>query len=91
MALKLPIYVIDGEQPVSMVETEDGGADLMGWDFEKKAMTRAAGSWDSIIGFNSGADWRQVTRTEFEAQVRKLERGSRTNPMVSISGKSGAK
>ena len=73
MALKLPIYVIDGQQPVSMVETEDGGADLMGWDFEKKEMTRAAGSWISFVGFDAGADWRQVTRREFEDQIRKLK------------------
>lgn len=72
MALKLPIYVIAGDQPVSLEATEDGGMDLKGWDFELKRMTRAAADWDDIIGFSGNADWRQVTKKEFDAQIRKL-------------------
>ncbi len=41
MALKLPIYVISGEQPISYERTEEGGAELLGWDFKKKKMTFA--------------------------------------------------
>ncbi len=84
MALKLPIYLIVGDQPVSLVETPDGGMDLTGWDFELKEMTRDAASWDDIVGlqeglpvrgncdFSEGGDTLSVTAEEFERRVAEL-------------------
>ncbi len=49
MPLDLPIYLIVGDRPVSLVETPDGGMSLMGWDFERRGMTREAASWDNVV------------------------------------------
>ncbi len=80
----LPIYVIAGDKPVSMEETPDGGADLLGWDFARGEMTRDAAEWDEIVGhlqpglpvrgntdFAEG-DWREVTKAEFDRHVAEL-------------------
>ncbi len=84
MALKLPLYLIVGDKPVSLVETPDGGGRLLGWDFEKKEMTRDAASWDDIVGlqkglpvrgncdFSEGGDTLPVTAEEFERRVAEL-------------------
>ncbi len=80
----LPIYVIAGDKPVSMEETPDGGADLLGWDFARGEMTRDAAEWDDIVGhlqpglpvrgntdFAEG-DWIEVTKAEFDRHVAEL-------------------
>ncbi len=84
MALKLPIYVIAGDKPVSMEETPDGGAALRGWDFDLGEMTRDAAAWDDIVGhlqpglpvrgntdFAEG-DCVKVTKAEFDRHVAEL-------------------
>ncbi len=84
MALKLPIYAIAGEKPVSAEKTADGGCALLGWDFARGEMTRDAVEWDEIVGhlqpglpvsgntdFAEG-DWIQVTKAEFDRHVEKL-------------------
>ncbi len=79
-----PIYVIAGEQPISLTETPDGRLDLRGWDFKKKKMTRAAGDYDALQGVEPGpvsgnsfseGDTRRVTKREFDAAVKALSRG----------------
>ena len=86
MALNLPIYVVVGSKPVSMVETADGGARLLGWDFTKGKLTRAAASWDDIVGLQAGpvkdtrqseSDWREITKQEFDAEIRRLQKRAR--------------
>lgn len=85
MGFELPIYVIDGNQPVSWEATDDGGSILKGWDFDKKKMTVGAASIDSITGVLndesvrdnasfSESDVRVVTRGQFNAAVRRLQR-----------------
>lgn len=85
MALKLPLYLIVGEQPVSLVETPDGGGRLLGWDFEKKEMTRDAASWDDVVDTQPGVpvqgntdfsegETRTVTLAQFNRQIRKLRK-----------------
>ncbi len=84
MVLKLPIYAIAGEKPVSAEETPDGGLELLGWDFARGEMTRDAVEWDEIVGhlqpglpvsgntdFAEG-DWVQVTKVEFDRHVAEL-------------------
>ncbi len=44
MPLDLPIYLIVGAKPVSMVRLPGGGMRLLGWDFERREMTRDAAS-----------------------------------------------
>ena len=86
MALNLPIYRIVGAQPVSFEPTPDGGADLKGWDFKKRKMTREAASWDDIEALQPGlpvresfqfseGDVRKVTKEEFDKAVARLARG----------------
>ena len=86
MPLDLPIYLIVGAQPVSFVRTEDGGADLRGWDFKKKQMTREAASWDDVVDLQPGLPVRdsfefsegetvEVTKRVFDRAVRKLMAG----------------
>ncbi len=79
-----PVYVIAGEQPLSMTVAPDGGLDLFGWDFKKKKMTRAAGDYDALQGVEPGpvsgnsfseGDTRRVTKREFVAAVKSLSRG----------------
>ncbi len=81
-----PIYVIAGEQPISLTETPDGRLDLRGWDFKKKKMTREAASWDDIEALQPGlpvresfqfseGDVRKVTKEEFDEAVARLARG----------------
>lgn len=83
MPLDLPIYMIVGRQPVSMVRTKDGGAVLLGWDFDLGEMTTDAASWDDIVGTQPGVpvqgnaafsegDAVSVTKAEFDAAVREL-------------------
>ncbi len=73
MGLKLPIYAIAGEKPVSMTRTADGGAELLGWDFARGEMTRDAaelpvrGNTDFAEG-----DWIEVTKAEFDRHVAEL-------------------
>ncbi len=52
--LKLPLYLIVGDKPVSFTRTADGGADLLGWDFGRKEMTRDAASWDDVVDLQPG-------------------------------------
>ena len=86
MALDLPIYLIVGAQPVSLVETEDGGAALRGWDFEKREMTFGAASWDDVVALQPGlpvldsfelseGDVVSVTKREFNRAVLNLMAG----------------
>ncbi len=80
-----PVYVIAGEQPISVTETPDGGLRLLGWDFKLKKMTRAAGDYDAVLGLVPGpvlgnaqfseGDVRRVTKREFDAAVKALSRG----------------
>lgn len=84
MALELPIYMIVGEQPVS-VEEVDGRLRIRGWSFAEGRMTQDAASWDDIVGhlapgsvrrqakFSTGSDTKQVTKKEFLAAVAELE------------------
>lgn len=87
MAFKLPVYLIIGDQPVSLERTEDGGALLLGWDFDQKKMTQDAASWDDVVGLQPGVpvegsahfsegDTVQVTKREFNAAVRRLKNAS---------------
>ncbi len=78
-----PVYVIAGEQPLSMTVAPDGGLDLFGWDFKLKKMTRAAGDYDAMQGVEPGpvqgnsfseGDTRRVTKREFDAAVKALSR-----------------
>ena len=78
-----PVYVIAGEQPISVTETPDGGLRLLGWDFKLKKMTRAAGDYDAMQGVEPGpvqgnsfseGDTRRVTKKEFDAAVKALSR-----------------
>ncbi len=79
-----PVYVIAGEQPLSMTVAPDGGLDLFGWDFKLKKMTRAAGDYDAMQGVVPGpvsgntrfseGDTRRVTKREFDAAVKALSR-----------------
>ena len=84
MALELPIFLIVGRQPVSWERTDDGGSMLLGWDFDKGEMTQDAASWDDVLGLTPGVpvadqgrfsegDTEQVTRSAFDAAVRKLK------------------
>ena len=86
MALNLPIYMIVGAQPVSFEPTPEGGADLKGWDFKKRKMTREAAGWDDIEALQPGlpvkgnssfseGDARKVTKEEFDEAVARLARG----------------
>ncbi len=86
MALNLPIYLIVGAQPVSLEPTPEGGADLKGWDFKERKMTREAASWDDIEALQPGlpvkgnsnfseGDARKVTKEEFAEAVARLTRG----------------
>ncbi len=77
MGLKLPIYAIAGEKPVSMTRTADGGAELLGWDFARGEMTRDAAEWDDIVGHRGNTDfaegdWIQVSKAEFDRHVAEL-------------------
>ena len=85
MALELPAYFIVGQQPVSWERTEDGGSDLLGWDFDKKKMTRAAASLDDVMGLQPGLPVKstaqfsegetvQVTKRRFDSVVKRLKR-----------------
>lgn len=78
-----PVYVIAGEQPLSMTVAPDGGLDLFGWDFNLKKMTRAAFDYDATQGVEPGpvsgnsfseGDTRRVTKKEFDAAVKALSR-----------------
>ena len=83
MPLDLPIYLLVGDQPVSLVATEDGGMALHGWDFEKRELTREAASWDDVLDLQPGlpvsgnTDFAEgesvrVTKAAFDLAVRKL-------------------
>lgn len=79
-----PVYVIAGEQPLSLTKTPAGQIELLGWDFKKKKMTRAAGDYDAMQGVVPGpvldnfqfaeGDTRRVTKREFDAAVKALSR-----------------
>ena len=85
MALKLPIYLLVGEKPVSAEATPDGGLALRGWDFVRGELTRNAVTWDEIVGhlqeglpvrgncdFADGGDTFPITAEEFERRVAEL-------------------
>jgi hypothetical protein len=71
MSLKLPLYLIAGEKPMSLFTTPDGGMDMRGWDFKLGKMTRQAFEWDP-----THPDTREVTKKEFDAALRQLQEGT---------------
>jgi hypothetical protein len=81
MALELPIYVILGERPVMMEETPDGGAQVLGWDFDKRELVPALGSLAEVVGmvphcddpFEALGDREEVTREQFYAKIEELK------------------
>ena len=81
MPLDLPIYLIVGAKPVSVVATP-GGMRLMGWDFERREMTRDAASWDDVVDLQPGpvlesfefseGDTVRVDKRTFDRAIRRL-------------------
>ena len=89
MPLNLPLYMVVGEKLVSAEETADGGMALRGWDFRRREMTRAAVSWDDIVGhteegrkvqgssaFAEGEDTFEITKEEFDRRLEELRGGA---------------
>ena len=83
MGLTIPNYWLVGDKPVSLTRNAEGGAELLGWDFDLGEMTHGGASWDDIEGLTPGVDVedqvefaegdvRVVTKAEFDRHVAEL-------------------
>ena len=84
MPLKVPLYLIVGNQPVSL-ERIDGSVTLRGWDFGQRKLTIEAASWDDVVDLQPGipvldsfeiseGETVEVTKAEFNRAIRELKR-----------------
>ena len=74
MAKRFELYVVNGEKIASFVELPDGGARLLGWDFERGELTREAANVDDFYG--GDPESYQITKEEFDRRLRELRDGA---------------
>lgn len=68
--MDLPIYCIVGDRPVKAVETEDGGMDVLAYDWTTGEFRREPGYLHRVVTPDAEVDI--VTEKAFEAQVALL-------------------
>ncbi|MCP4131497.1 MAG: thioredoxin domain-containing protein [bacterium] len=90
--MKLPMYYIFGDRPVKFIKTEDGGADILAYDWETNDFIRDM-TYLSKVWYDVEA--RKVTEEEFNDHVESLRKKEAKNreeqitqsPKKVISGK----
>ncbi|HBB34266.1 MAG TPA: hypothetical protein DDZ80_27430 [Cyanobacteria bacterium UBA8803] len=68
--MKLPLYCIVGERPVKAIETEDGGMDVLAYDWDTGEFKRAMQYLSKITVGDGEIDY--VSEQEFEQYVEQL-------------------
>lgn len=70
--MELPFYCIVGARPVKAIETEDGGMDILAYNWQTGEFERDMQYLDRIVIVRGEMD--VVTEEEFEQYVDKLRR-----------------
>lgn len=68
--MNLPLYCIVGERPVKAIETEDGGMDVLAYDWDTGEFKRAMQYLSKITVGDGEIDY--VSENEFEQYVEQL-------------------
>jgi len=72
MRLQIPDYLIVGERPVQVTPTDEGGFDVLGYEWETGGYIRDLHSWESL--FDGGIDARPVDESAYRQHVENLRR-----------------
>lgn len=68
--MKLPLYCIVGDRPVKAIETEDGGMDVLAYDWDTGEFKRAMQYLSKITIGDGEIDY--VSESEFEQYVEQM-------------------
>lgn len=68
--MNLPLYCIVGDRPVKAIETEDGGMDVLAYDWDTGEFKRAMQYLSKITLGDGEIDY--VSEQEFEQYVEQL-------------------
>jgi hypothetical protein len=69
---KLPRYFSVAGLPVKLVETSDGGLDVLAWDFQANDLVRHLEYLDAVVGPSADVD--VLSEAEFEALLEETRR-----------------
>ena len=70
--MDLPLYLIFGARPVKFERTEDGGMDILAFEWETGEFVRDMNYLSRYV--NAEPEMDVVTKREFDATVRSLRR-----------------
>ena len=68
---QVPYYLIVGERPVLATPTDDGGFDVVGYEWVSRGLIRDLHAWESL--FDGGVDARRVDEATCRQQIESVK------------------